>query len=487
MKRVFLSHVEEDQVIALEMARELDAIGYSAWCYENDAVPGPSYLVNTRRAIDECAFFLLLISLNSMSSNQITKELERAHEQEKPIIPVLFDVSDKDYKRKKPIWAQIIGTNTSITLSPANVREVVKRIGLGLRDFDVPADLKAFESAQLVKASSGDCQKEVAELVKDQIPQEKEAVFTDNAAWIRLELNKKRFAYGFSMLTVLSTVAAIFAISDEDDIGYPFLILSIWALLNAVMFWVLVIGDKRNNRLSGKTGTSLSSLLMITPSRHVSEKNWKRAFQISLELGSVSLAVLLGLPFIASDDLWSDWEITHATVFTAGAGVICAGLASFCRQLALQDPANVGAFLRKYRWKSYCLGGFGMALGLWLFLYRSLDGQIHWGLPFSQDSIERSYERPAPQVFDSARAILKRDGTLLVENSIEYVLKAEVLQRDVWVITHEITTNTCYLVVQARTSHGSGDIDLVRGINKQIASSLAGDSVTNEPAPSPSN
>ena len=94
MKNIFLSHVEEDREIALALGRELDAAGYSVWCYENDSLPALSFLINTRQAIDACEAFVLLISRRSMSSHEVDTEIQYAHQKAKPTVPVLLDVSD---------------------------------------------------------------------------------------------------------------------------------------------------------------------------------------------------------------------------------------------------------------------------------------------------------------------------------------------------------------------------------------------------------
>jgi hypothetical protein len=132
MKTLFVSHVQEDEVLALALANELGLAGYSTWCYESDSLPGTSYLLNTRAGIDACKAFVLLVSAHSMGSHQVDVEVERAHELARPIIPVLFEVTDADYKKRKPLWAQIIGTATSVAVDLNSVRSVARRIAAGL-------------------------------------------------------------------------------------------------------------------------------------------------------------------------------------------------------------------------------------------------------------------------------------------------------------------------------------------------------------------
>jgi hypothetical protein len=53
MADIFISHVEEDAQVALEIAQGLEAVGYTVWYYERDSVPGLSYLVQTGQAIEQ--------------------------------------------------------------------------------------------------------------------------------------------------------------------------------------------------------------------------------------------------------------------------------------------------------------------------------------------------------------------------------------------------------------------------------------------------
>ena len=79
MADVFISHIEEDADLVLQLAAALENVGYSTWYHERDGVPGVSYLVQTSQAIEECRAFLLVISKESLASHQVTKEVVRAH------------------------------------------------------------------------------------------------------------------------------------------------------------------------------------------------------------------------------------------------------------------------------------------------------------------------------------------------------------------------------------------------------------------------
>jgi hypothetical protein len=65
---IFISHVEEDASLALEIAQALEDSGFLAWYYERDTVPGRSYLLQIGDAIDSCHAVILLISSHSLGS-----------------------------------------------------------------------------------------------------------------------------------------------------------------------------------------------------------------------------------------------------------------------------------------------------------------------------------------------------------------------------------------------------------------------------------
>jgi peptidoglycan hydrolase-like protein with peptidoglycan-binding domain len=114
---IFLSHVEEDKETALALASELQKKGYPTWCYENDTLPGVSYLVQTGKAIESARVFLLLISSASLDSHQVTKEVVRAHEEGKPIVPLLVDVSHAEFQRRQPEWREAVGGAASLSVA----------------------------------------------------------------------------------------------------------------------------------------------------------------------------------------------------------------------------------------------------------------------------------------------------------------------------------------------------------------------------------
>jgi hypothetical protein len=132
MRDVFVSHVEEDSAAALQIADALEAAGYSTWCYERDSIPGPSYLVQTGNAVEDCRAVVVLISRHSLGSRQVTVEIVRGHETEKPFIPVLVGITHVDFTNRQPEWREAMGAATSIMVPRHGPAAIVPRIMQGL-------------------------------------------------------------------------------------------------------------------------------------------------------------------------------------------------------------------------------------------------------------------------------------------------------------------------------------------------------------------
>ena len=121
MSDVFISHVEEDGDVALEIARGLEAAGYTTWYYERDSQVGSLYLLQVGQAIERSRAVVLIISSDSLASNQVTNEVVRAYESDKPFLPVLRDITHPQFQQRQTVWRQALGATVPIKLLPEGV------------------------------------------------------------------------------------------------------------------------------------------------------------------------------------------------------------------------------------------------------------------------------------------------------------------------------------------------------------------------------
>lgn len=136
MSSVFISHVAEDAAIALAIALGLEEQGYSTWCYELDAIPGPSHLAQTLEAIEKSDAVVLLITPNCVRSHEITTELTRAQDQKKSIIPLLHKITHEELMHHRAEWGERLGTATCLEVG-RDARASLPRLVRGLQFFNV--------------------------------------------------------------------------------------------------------------------------------------------------------------------------------------------------------------------------------------------------------------------------------------------------------------------------------------------------------------
>ena len=143
--QIFISHVGEDSPVAIPIATALEARGYSTWYYERDSVPGPAYLAQMGEAIAQSQAVVIIISPLAIGSNQMTTEVVRAHESNKPLIPLLKEISHEEFQTQAPVWRQALGASTSMGVTEERVEEVVDRVVEGLETMGIKPDERRVE------------------------------------------------------------------------------------------------------------------------------------------------------------------------------------------------------------------------------------------------------------------------------------------------------------------------------------------------------
>lgn len=110
----------------------------------------------------------------------------------------------------------------------------------------------------------------------------------------------------------------------------------------------------------------------------------------------------------------------------------------------------------------------------------TVNGKKTAAVPLVKDRIEGRYERPAGQVFEAAKQVIKINGTLLSESTLHsgtnaigvLALEGRVNQRTVWISVEQIEPKVSAVIVQARTKGGGTDKALCYDLDKQIALKL---------------
>lgn len=88
---VFLSHSSKNKVVADTVCAVLERRGIRCWIAPRDIMPGQEWAQAIIRGISDCRVFVLIFSSSSNASSQVRREVERAANSEKPIIPFRID------------------------------------------------------------------------------------------------------------------------------------------------------------------------------------------------------------------------------------------------------------------------------------------------------------------------------------------------------------------------------------------------------------
>ncbi len=113
---------------------------------------------------------------------------------------------------------------------------------------------------------------------------------------------------------------------------------------------------------------------------------------------------------------------------------------------------------------SVCLVVFSGCIG-------TQDGHSVAGMPFTKDKFTSRYQRPVAQLVAATRAVLNRNGKILVDNSVNNSFEAKVNMHKVWVRCADVDGRVTEVTVQAR-GNMLGDADTAAEISKQIGMML---------------
>ncbi len=105
----------------------------------------------------------------------------------------------------------------------------------------------------------------------------------------------------------------------------------------------------------------------------------------------------------------------------------------------------------------------------------TVDGHSHAGVPFMKDKVEGRYERSVPRVLAAVRAVVKFNGQLVSDNSVNNSIEAKIDRDSVYIMVEELdpVKPVSRVVVQVRSRSGGRDLDLAHELEKQIAIQLA--------------
>lgn len=136
MADLFLCHVREDRELAERVAEALESNGYTTWMYLRDAHAFINRFSQVQQSIRDSSAFIFIISREALTKEkEVRPELHCAFNNEKPIAPLLVDLTVDEFRRLRPEWADLIlGGVTVVSLHDASFERAMDAIIGGLRD-----------------------------------------------------------------------------------------------------------------------------------------------------------------------------------------------------------------------------------------------------------------------------------------------------------------------------------------------------------------
>jgi serine/threonine protein kinase len=138
-RNFYLCHAGENSPLARQLAQAIERLGCSTWRYEQDALPGISFVAQMGAAIAHCDAVVLMISPASIGSPDVGREVQEAHHLGRPFLPVLLGMTRGEFQRRQPDWQPMLGSAAMIELTAANVASAAARLMKTLEHWKLPA------------------------------------------------------------------------------------------------------------------------------------------------------------------------------------------------------------------------------------------------------------------------------------------------------------------------------------------------------------
>lgn len=126
----FISYSSKDKDIAFRIVNAIESAGYTCWIAPRNIPYGTPYARAIMEGIDECDTFIVLITDNSIKSEDVLKEVDNAHADKKTIIPVKL-TNTTLYPRELNYY---LSRTQWLLLSPKNPKEITTLLNLDSKD-----------------------------------------------------------------------------------------------------------------------------------------------------------------------------------------------------------------------------------------------------------------------------------------------------------------------------------------------------------------
>src|SRR5450631_4172577 len=127
---VFLSYASADAEVANQVCQFLESHGVACWIAPRDVKPGAVYADAIVRAINEASALVLVLSAAAITSEHVSREVERAASKKKPIVAFRVDAArlsaELEYFLSRSQWIDV-----PVLGMPAALAKLAEAVGQG--------------------------------------------------------------------------------------------------------------------------------------------------------------------------------------------------------------------------------------------------------------------------------------------------------------------------------------------------------------------
>lgn len=131
MARIFIAYDHEHQLFATRLARSLSNVGAEVWIDIEDIPLGAKWHNAIQQGLDTCEIMLLVITPQSMKSENVEEEWRFFKDVKKPIIPILLERAEVNYQLRSLQYIDF--ENQEFRPAFAQLHSELRRKGLTLQ------------------------------------------------------------------------------------------------------------------------------------------------------------------------------------------------------------------------------------------------------------------------------------------------------------------------------------------------------------------
>lgn len=136
MADIFIAYTKSDCYFVKSLSEKIEENHISTWYYERDKSLFNDPITTSRKEIDKCHAFLVVISDLITPNNFIDAELKYASTKGKRLIVILSNLTEEELEKKFPDWTYILFAKTTCTQIPkTKTDKYINKIIENLKDY----------------------------------------------------------------------------------------------------------------------------------------------------------------------------------------------------------------------------------------------------------------------------------------------------------------------------------------------------------------